>query len=122
MTSRSQTGRRRGVATRRPEEPYTNSVRTVLWEPGRVTAPATRAAYPRAAPRGRGVPAHQAEVGSGDCDELEVMVALGLVRRPVAERGVQPPAVVELLDVLEDRAARLLVGRERALAQPLLLK
>ena len=23
-----------GVATRRPEEPYTNSVRTVLWEPG----------------------------------------------------------------------------------------
>ena len=36
-----------GVATRRPEEPYTNSVRTVLWEPGRVTVPATRA------PRGR---------------------------------------------------------------------
>ena len=32
-----------GVTTRRPEEPYTNSVRTVLWEPGRVTAPATRA-------------------------------------------------------------------------------
>ena len=31
-----------GVITRRPEEPYTNSVRTVLWEPGRVTAPATR--------------------------------------------------------------------------------
>src|SRR5207244_181434 len=27
---------------RRPEEPYTNSVRTVLWEPGRVTVPATR--------------------------------------------------------------------------------
>src|SRR5665811_1326717 len=31
------------VITRRPEEPYTNSVRTVLWEPGRATAPATRA-------------------------------------------------------------------------------
>jgi hypothetical protein len=31
-----------GVITRRPEEPYTTSVRTVLWEPGRVTAPATR--------------------------------------------------------------------------------
>jgi putative transposase len=46
MTSRSQTGRRRGVITRRPEEPYTTSVRTVLWEPGRATAPATRAAPP----------------------------------------------------------------------------
>ena len=32
-----------GVITRRPEEPYTTSVRTVLWEPGRATAPATRA-------------------------------------------------------------------------------
>ena len=29
-----------GVTTRRPEEPYTTSVRTVLWEPGRATAPA----------------------------------------------------------------------------------
>src|SRR5450755_4260612 len=39
-----------GVITRRPEEPYTTSVRTVLWEPGRVTAPATReSAFPRAA-------------------------------------------------------------------------
>ena len=37
-----------GVITRRPEEPYTNSVRTVLWEPGRVTAPATRARVCRA--------------------------------------------------------------------------
>ena len=34
MTSRSQTGRRRGLRTRRPEEPYTNSVRTVLWSRG----------------------------------------------------------------------------------------
>jgi hypothetical protein len=32
-----------GVITRRPEEPYTTSVRTVLWVPGRATAPATRA-------------------------------------------------------------------------------
>src|SRR5450631_3517860 len=32
-----------GVITRPPEEPYTTSVRTVLWEPGRATAPATRA-------------------------------------------------------------------------------
>src|SRR6059058_1325329 len=32
-----------GVITRCPEEPYTTSVRTVLWEPGRATAPATRA-------------------------------------------------------------------------------
>ena len=31
-----------GVITRRPEEPYTTSVRTVLWEPGRATVPATR--------------------------------------------------------------------------------
>ena len=31
-----------GFTTRRPEEPYTTSVRTVLWEPGRATAPATR--------------------------------------------------------------------------------
>ena len=36
-----------GVATRRPEEPYTNSVRTVLWEPGRGNRPG----YPRV--RGR---------------------------------------------------------------------
>src|SRR5450631_1377396 len=33
-----------GVITRRPEEPYTNSVRTVLWEPGRATVRATRLA------------------------------------------------------------------------------
>ena len=39
-----------GVITRRPEEPYTNSVRTVLWEPGRATAPATRATRWRCAP------------------------------------------------------------------------
>jgi RNA-directed DNA polymerase len=31
-----------GFATRRPEEPYANSARTVPWEPGRATAPATR--------------------------------------------------------------------------------
>ena len=31
-----------GVTTRRPEEPYVNSTSTVLWELGRVTAPATR--------------------------------------------------------------------------------
>ena len=31
-----------GLKTVSPEEPYTNSVRTVLWELGRVTAPATR--------------------------------------------------------------------------------
>src|SRR5947209_20193642 len=37
-----------GLATRRPEEPYTTSVRTVLWEPGRVTVPATRARHARA--------------------------------------------------------------------------
>ncbi len=50
------------------------------------------------------------------------MVAFGLVRGAVPEGGVQPAAVVELLDVLEDRAARLLVGGERAPAQPLLLQ
>ena len=43
-----------GVITRRPEEPYTNSVRTVLWEPGRATAPATRAQIIRIHPA-RGV-------------------------------------------------------------------
>ena len=37
-----------GFTTRRPEEPYTTSVRTVLWEPGRATAPATRAIGGRA--------------------------------------------------------------------------
>ena len=31
-----------GFATRRPEEPCVNSTSTVLWEPGRATAPATR--------------------------------------------------------------------------------
>jgi hypothetical protein len=31
-----------GFASLRPEEPYTTSVRTVLWEPGRVTVPPTR--------------------------------------------------------------------------------
>ena len=39
-----------GVITRRPEEPYTTSVRTVLWEPGRATALATRGG-PRSASR-----------------------------------------------------------------------
>ncbi len=33
-----------GFATRRPEEPCANSASTVLWEPGRATAPATRQA------------------------------------------------------------------------------
>lgn len=28
-----------GLITHRPEEPYVNSTSTVLWEPGRVTAP-----------------------------------------------------------------------------------
>ena len=42
MTSRSHNRPAAGVITRRPEEPYTTSVRTVLWEPGRATAPATR--------------------------------------------------------------------------------
>jgi transposase len=37
-----------GLATCRPEEPYTNSVRTVLWEPGRATVPATRPRHARA--------------------------------------------------------------------------
>ena len=50
------------------------------------------------------------------------MLLLDLVGGAVPERGVQPAAVVELLDVLEDRAARLLVGGERAPAQPLLLQ
>ena len=31
-----------GFTTRRPEEPYANNARTVLWEPGRATAPATQ--------------------------------------------------------------------------------
>ena len=52
MTSRSTNRPAAGVITRRPEEPYTNSVRTVLWEPGRATAPATRGAGGRAAPEG----------------------------------------------------------------------
>ena len=42
--SRSNNRPAAGFITRRPEEPYTNSVRTVLWEPGRATAPATRGA------------------------------------------------------------------------------
>ena len=42
-----------GVITRRPEEPYTTSVRTVLWEPGRATAPATRAPLLRSAEAAR---------------------------------------------------------------------
>ena len=44
-----------GFATRRPEEPCVNSTSTVLWEPGRATAPATRQALAeRCAPRRRG--------------------------------------------------------------------
>ena len=43
-----------GVITRCPEEPYTNSVRTVLWEPGRATVPATRRSGLAGAPRRRG--------------------------------------------------------------------
>ena len=79
---------------------------------------ATGAAYPRAARRWRGVPGmsgHERERGG-------VVVALGLVGRPVPERGVQPVAVVELLDVLEDRTARLLVRGERPVTEPLLLQ
>ena len=37
--SRSQNRPATGVITRRPEEPYTNSVRTVLWEPGAGNCP-----------------------------------------------------------------------------------
>ena len=43
-----------GFATRRPEEPCANSASTVLWEPGRAPAPATRqrvAAIARASAR-----------------------------------------------------------------------
>ena len=72
---------------------------------------------PAGPPRREGVPPN----GLGD-DEREVMVALELVGGAVPERGVQPSPVVELLDVLEDRAARLLVGGERSPAQPLLLQ
>jgi hypothetical protein len=50
MTSRSINRPAAGVITRRPEEPYTTSVRTVLWEPGRATAPATRAIGARGCP------------------------------------------------------------------------
>ena len=50
------------------------------------------------------------------------MVTLGLVGGAVPERGVQPPAVVELLDVLKDRAARLLVGGVGAPTESLLLQ
>src|SRR5450755_4707670 len=55
-------------------------------------------------------------------DEREVMVAVDLVGGAVPERGVQPAAVVELLDVLEDRTAGLFVGGERAPPEPLLLQ
>ena len=85
-------------------------------------SPEGRAELRTRARRAVGTPPRLTSRRSGDCDELEVMVALGLVGRAVAERGVQPPAVVELLDVLEDRAARLLVGGERPPAQPLLLQ
>ena len=45
-----------GFTTRRPEEPCVNSTSTVLWEPGRATAPATRPTEgPPGAPR-RGGP------------------------------------------------------------------
>ena len=59
---------------------------------------------------------------SGDECERGVVLALGPLRGAVPKRGVQPPAVVELLDVLEDRAARLLVRGVRPLAQSLLLQ
>ena len=42
--SRSMNRPAAGFATRRPEEPCANSASTVLWEPGRATAPATRQA------------------------------------------------------------------------------
>ena len=59
--------------------------------------------------------------GLGD-DEREVMVAFDLVGGAVPERRVLPSPVVELLDVLEDRAAGLFVGGERPPAQPLLFQ
>jgi hypothetical protein len=115
-----------GFATCRPEEPCATSASTVLWEPGQgQPAPATRPAYPRAArspePPARGRAHLLSSDGLGD-DEREVMIALDLVWGAVPERGVQPSPVVELLDVLEDRAAGLLVSDERAPAQPLLLQ
>ena len=81
------------------------------------------AAYPRAARPPEPPAAGRAPLsdGLGD-DEREVMVAFDLVGGAVSERRVQPSPVVELLDVLEDRAARLFVGGERAPAQPLLFK
>ena len=77
--------------------------------------------HARRAPAGTPAAGGRLLDGVGD-DEREVMVALGLVGGPVPERGVQPSPVVELLDVLEDRAAGLFVGSERPPAQPLLLK
>lgn len=59
---------------------------------------------------------------SGNPRERGVVVALGLLGGAVAECGVHPPAVVELLPVLGDRAARLLVSGIGPVAQPLVLR
>ena len=82
----------------------------------------TRARRARSTPRAPLSGRCQSVTRSGGRDEREVMVALGLLGGAVAERGMQTAAVVELLDVLEDRAARLLVRGIRPPAQSLFLQ
>ena len=93
-----------GVITRRPEEPYTTSVRTVLWEPGRVTAPATRRSGD-----GRGALAATPGWVRAARRRVAVRRRLRAARRPHSaastagvvhpERGVRPPLVVVLAPV-----------------------
>jgi len=71
-----------GFATRRPEEPCANSASTVLWEPGRATAPATRRGQPR-----RGAPA----AGGADSGQ--------------GGRGLAPELVDDALDRARVRTA-----------------
>src|SRR5450755_1492168 len=96
-----------GVITRRPEEPYTTSVRTVLWEPGRVTAPATRA-IGACAPLGRGSCSFSALALEAVAEAPAFVAGVDDVRamgQPVDD-GLREPGVGEHLRPFPERQVR----------------
>jgi hypothetical protein len=97
-----------GFTTRRPEEPCAASARTVLWEPGRPTAPASRSPRWRCAPAGAARPELADEVRALLPDEVvdELLAGAGTeegIARPgglLTKRLVERATEVELTDHL----------------------